>query len=128
MFHSADGESCMLPPRDFLNVRLRVENEIRRGCESNAREASVRVVDEWAAEVVGAHIGTSRFPLQAQAEFAVAAAQFYFGMLGGGRNQPPEVSQWVSECNLLMNDRLRYWVEISARFRASKYSKLKRFL
>ena len=117
----------MLPPRDFLNVRLRVENEIRRGCERSAREAAIRVVDEWAADVVGAHIGTSRFPLRAQAEFVVAATQFYFGMLGGGRNQSPEVSKWVSECNLLMNDRLRYWAERSKRFKDSRYAELKRF-
>jgi hypothetical protein len=103
--------------RNFLLVRIEVEKVIRRWCDEDARHAAVALVDTWAAEVIIAHVGTHRFPLGPLAEFTAAASASYFGMLGGGRNQPPEVTGWVVDCNRLMCDRLRFWAKQSGRFR-----------
>ena len=105
-------------PRNIFFVHEKIERAIRMGCKQNARIAATTVVDEWAAEVVAAHISTSRFPLQARAEFQVAASANYFGILGMARHQPPETSKWISECNFLMRDRLRFWADKSQRFKA----------
>lgn len=103
-------------PRNFLFVRLKVEEAIRSGSEVTARRATLEIVDQWASDVIAAHVNTSRFPLQVQAEFTVAATRVEFGILGGSPKHSPEVSEWVFECNWLMNDRVRYWAKIAARF------------
>jgi len=114
-----DRQEEYMSPRNFLYVRGEVEKVIRLGCEASARRDAVSFVDEWAAKVIAAHIGTQRFPLRAQAELTVAASEGYFGILGWAPNQPPEVSRWVSECNWLMKDRARFWADLAGRFRSS---------
>jgi hypothetical protein len=109
-----------MSPRDFLFVRIKIEDEMRLGCEAHARRAAVDLVDEWATDVIAAHINTSRFPLQVQAEFTVAASKFYFGIIGGGLNQPPDVERWVRECNWIMKDRVRFWAAKSEHFNATR--------
>lgn len=97
-------------------VRKKIEEVIRRGIERDARLAAISIVDDWAASVIAAHLGTTRFPVQVIAEFTAAEATRFFGVLGAAHNQPAEVSKWVSECNLLMADRLRDWASKSVRF------------
>ena len=107
-----------MPPRHFLLVRNNVEAVIRRGVERDARLAAVSIVDDWAASVIAAHLGTTRLPIQVIGEFAAAEATSFFGILGAARDQPAEVSRWVFECNCLMNDRLHFWALRSLRFRS----------
>ena len=104
--------------RNVHFVHEKIEKVIRTGCEQDARASALTVVDDRAAEVIAAHISTSRFPLQARAEFQTAASISYFGILGWAQNQPPETSKWVSECNSLMRNRLRFWADKSQRFKA----------
>ena len=109
-----------LPPRDFLFVREKIEAVIRRGIERDARLAAFSIVDDWAASVIAAHLGTTRFPVQVIAEFTTAETTRFFGVLGAAHNQPAEVSKWVSECNWLMEGRLREWASKSVQFRNSR--------
>ena len=89
---------------------------IRHGNENDAKLAVVTIMDEWAADVIVAHLGTRRFPLQVLATFTKAERTGFMGILGDARGQPPEVLRWVLDCNRLMADRLRYWADRSASF------------
>lgn len=109
----ANGKWSSLSPRDFIFVRQMVEDVIRAGSEEDARKAATCFVDEWAAEVVNAHIGKSSFRIRAQAEIIAACTTPHFGLLGSGPNAP----EWVGQVNHLMNDRLKYWMERSGRRR-----------
>ncbi len=101
----------------FFFVRLAVEEILKRGQKEEAHRAAFVLVDAWAKDVIAAHIGSARFPLQAKMVLAAAAHPPYHRRLGMGRNQTPEVLEWVLKCNALFNDRVRFWADIAARFK-----------
>ena len=103
------------------SVRWEIEKIIRQRDEATSRRAAVDKVDEWATCVIATYIYSRSFPNTPRAVIISASLESYFGCIGAKFDDPPEVMEWVSDCNRLMRDRLKWWADTAMRFQASSH-------